>query len=109
MSAFVAAASAVCQGMAGMVTDWMGAVAMNIIVATACSTCVVMMEWVFIISMDAFVATAGAIFQCMARVMGDWICRCSHDICRSIDEVQLDFLLKPRNFVLWLRRLWEFW
>lgn len=91
MSAFVAAAGAVCQGMAGMVTDWMRAVAVNIIAATACTTWVVMMVWVLIIPMDAFVAAAGTIFQSMARMMGDWVCRCSHDSCRRIDESQLDF------------------
>ena len=64
---------------------------MNIIVATANTICVVVMGWVLIMSMDAFVAAAGAIVQCVARMMGDWVGSCSHDICRSIDEVQANF------------------
>ena len=61
MSALVAAAGAVLQGVACMVADWM------------CS-----------VTMDAIIAAAGAIVQRMARMMGDRVVSCPHDICRSI-------------------------
>lgn len=91
MSALVAAASAVCQSMACMVTDWMRAVATNIINATACTVCV-MAGWMPIVSIDAFIATTGAVVQCMARMMGDWVASCSHDVRCSIDETRLNFV-----------------
>lgn len=91
VSAFVAAAGTVGQSMARMVTDWVRAVAMNIVVATACATRMMMVR-VLVISVNAFVATAGTIFQCMARMMRDRVVSCSHDICPTIDETWWNFV-----------------
>lgn len=88
-----------------MVTNWMRAVAINIIIATACMICV-MMDWVPVSSMNAFVATAGAIVQCVARMMGDGVVSCSHDICRSIDETRFNFDYLKIFVVLRLRKAW---
>lgn len=61
MSALVAAAGAVLQGM----------------------TCVVV-DRVLSVTMDAIIAAAGAIVQGVARMMGDRVVSCPHDKCRSI-------------------------
>lgn len=61
MSAIVAAAGAVLQGMACMMADWMRCV-----------------------TMDVIIAAAGAIGHGMTRMMGDRVLNCPHDFCRSI-------------------------